>query len=239
MGSIVVINFMSLDGVVQAPLRADEDTDGGFRHGGWTDPYQDETVGAFMGGATTRAAGLLLGRRTYENFVTDWMQPDATEPAIVAMNRMPKYLVSQTLTDPVWQNTIRLGADLPAEVARLRAEVDGEIVVFGSTELVRALHRADLVGRVPAVDLPAAARRRQADVRRRRRPGPVRARRQRDHRLGRDDQQLPAGPNRLPVMRALSLAMAWSGVGCCRVPGRGPYSDGSFTWTGGVPCAAV
>ncbi|MFC7623770.1 dihydrofolate reductase family protein [Microlunatus sp. GCM10028923] len=145
MASIVVINFMSLDGVVQAPLRADEDTDGGFAHGGWTDPYQDETVGAFMGGATARAAGLLLGRRTYENFVTDWMQPDATDPAIVAMNRMPKYLVSRTLTDPVWHNTIRLGPDLPAEVRRLRAEADGEIVVFGSTELVRALHRDDLV----------------------------------------------------------------------------------------------
>ena len=145
MANIVVINFLSLDGVVQAPLRPDEDRDGGFAHGGWTDPYQDETVGAFMGGATTRASGLLLGRRTYENFVTDWMQPEPTEPAVVAMNRMPKYLVSQTLTDPVWQNTIRLGPDLPAEVARLRAEVDGDLVVFGSTQVVRALHRADLV----------------------------------------------------------------------------------------------
>lgn len=145
MGTLVVINFMSLDGVVQAPLRSDEDSDGGFSHGGWTDPYQDETVGAFMGDATTRAAGLLLGRRTYENFVTDWMQPDPTEPAIVAMNRMPKYLVSRTLTDPVWQNTVRLGPDLPAEVDRLRAEVDGELVVFGSAQLVRELHRADLV----------------------------------------------------------------------------------------------
>lgn len=145
MASIVVINFLSLDGVVQAPLRSDEDLDGGFAHGGWTGPYQDETVGAFMGGATTRAAGLLLGRRTYETFVADWMQPDPTEPAVIAMNRMPKYLVSQTLTDPVWQNTIRLGPDLPAEVGRLRTEVDGDLVVFGSTQLVRALHRADLV----------------------------------------------------------------------------------------------
>jgi dihydrofolate reductase len=145
MSTVVVVNFISLDGVIQAPLRADEDADGGFVHGGWVHPYMDDTVASFMGRSTSNATGMLLGRRTYENFVVDWEQVDATDPAIAAMNRMPKYLVSRTLTDPGWHNTIRLGPDLPAEVNRLRSEGEGEIVVFGSGQLLQALHQHDLV----------------------------------------------------------------------------------------------
>lgn len=145
MSSIVVINFVSLDGVIQAPLFADEDTDGGFAHGGWVQPYMDDTVAAFMSGATSNATGMLLGRRTYQNFVTSWAQADATDPAIASMNRMPKYLVSRTLTSPSWQNTVRIGSDLPADVDRLRTEGTGEIVVFGSGQLVQALQHHDLV----------------------------------------------------------------------------------------------
>ena len=145
MSTIVVINFMSLDGVIQAPLRADEDADGGFVHGGWVQPYMDETVATFMSSATSKASGMLLGRRTYENFVADWEQVDATDPAIAAMNRIPKYLVSRTLEDLAWHNTVRLGPDLPAEVRRICAEGDGEILVFGSGRLLEALHQHDLV----------------------------------------------------------------------------------------------
>lgn len=145
MSSIVVINFISLDGVLQAPLFEDEDTDGGFLHGGWVQPYMDDTVAAFMSGATSNATGMLLGRRTYQNFVRSWKQADATDPAIATMNRIPKYLVSRTLTSPSWQNTIRIGSDLPNEVERLRTEETGEIVVFGSGQLVQALQRHDLV----------------------------------------------------------------------------------------------
>ncbi|MFD7160180.1 dihydrofolate reductase family protein [Kribbella sp. NPDC059898] len=152
--SVVVINFISLDGVVQAPLRADEDTDGGFANGGWVQPYMDETVARFMGTATSNAQGMLLGRRTYENFVADWEQTDPTEPAIAAMNRMPKYLVSRTLTDPSWHNTVRLGPDLPAEVQRLRSGESGEIVVFGSAQLVRALNQDDLVDEYRLLTFP-------------------------------------------------------------------------------------
>jgi dihydrofolate reductase len=154
MSRVVVINFISLDGIIQAPLRADEDTDGGFAHGGWVQPFMDETVAAFMGGATSRAAGLLLGRRTYENFVADWEQIDATDPAIAAMNRIPKYLVSRTLTDPSWHNSILLGPDLPGEVGRLRAGADGEILVFGSGQLVRCLHQHDLVDEYRLLTFP-------------------------------------------------------------------------------------
>lgn len=145
MRTIVVINFISLDGVIQAPLRADEDPDGGFVNGAWVQPYMDDTVAEFMGRSTRDASGMLLGRRTYENFVRDWEQADATDPAIAAMNRMPKYLVSRTLTAPGWHNTVRLGLDLPAEANRLRSEGHGEIVVFGSAQLIRALQQHDLV----------------------------------------------------------------------------------------------
>jgi dihydrofolate reductase len=154
MSRVVVINFISLDGIIQAPLRADEDTDGGFAHGGWVQPFMDETVATFMSGATSRAAGLLLGRRTYQNFVVDWEQTDATDPAIAAMNRIPKYLASRTLTDPSWHNTIRLGPDLPAEVEQLRSGEGGEILVFGSGQLVRCLHQHDLVDEYRLLTFP-------------------------------------------------------------------------------------
>lgn len=120
-----MINFISLDGVIQAPLRPDEDADGGFVRGGWVQPYMDETVARFMSGATSKAAGMLLGRR-----------------------------VSQTLDDPAWHNTVRLGPDLPAEVQRIRAEGDGEILVFGSGRLLQALHQHDLVDEYPLLIFP-------------------------------------------------------------------------------------
>jgi len=72
MTAVVVVNFISLDGVIQAPLRADEDDDGGFVHGGWVQQYMDRTVAEFLSSVTANAAGMLLGRRTYENFVGDW-----------------------------------------------------------------------------------------------------------------------------------------------------------------------
>ena len=80
--------------MIQAPLRANEDDDGGFVLGGWVQPYMDQTIAEFMSSVTANADGMLLGRRTYEDFVADWEQVDATDPAIAAMNRMPKYLVS-------------------------------------------------------------------------------------------------------------------------------------------------
>jgi dihydrofolate reductase len=152
--AVVVVNFVSLDGVIQAPLAADEDDDGGFAHGGWVQPFMDRTVAEFMSSTTANAYGMLLGRRTYQNFVASWDQADATDPAIVAMNRMPKYLVSQTLTNPTWHNTIRLGPDLVAEVDRLRSSGDGEIVVFGSSQLLRHLQRHDQVDEYRLLTFP-------------------------------------------------------------------------------------
>jgi dihydrofolate reductase len=154
MTAVVAVNFISLDGVIQAPLHADEDDDGGFIHGGWVHPYLDQTIAEFMSSVTADAAGMLLGRRTYQSFVAAWEQVDATDPAIAAMNRMPKYLVSRTLTDPTWNNTIRLGRDLVAEVDRLRSRGEGEVLIFGSGQLLQQLHRFDQVDEYRLLTFP-------------------------------------------------------------------------------------
>ncbi|GAA3226940.1 dihydrofolate reductase family protein [Oerskovia jenensis] len=147
MGRVVVVNFLSIDGVIQAPLSPDEDRDGGFAHGGWVPPLSDETVDAFMQRATVGAAGLLLGRRSYEILRDAWAQGDDSEPAIAAMNRMPKYVVSSTtsLADLTWQGSHLVGGDLPRAVTDLTGRTDGDIVVLGAGTLVRALAEHDLV----------------------------------------------------------------------------------------------
>lgn len=88
MGRIVAVNFVSLDGVMQAPLSSEEDRDGGFTAGGWAAATSDDTVDEVMQKATISAAGMLLGRRTYDIFAEAWSQANAADPAIAAMNRM-------------------------------------------------------------------------------------------------------------------------------------------------------
>lgn len=144
MARIRVVNFMTLDGVIQSVLSADEDRDGGFDAGGWVPPYVDDTVGRIMGEATTQAAGMLLGRRTYDNFAAQWPYASEDEPAVAAMNRMPKYLVSRSRTSGSWRNTIAIN-DVQTEVARLKAETEGDIVVFGSGDLLQTLLQHHLV----------------------------------------------------------------------------------------------
>lgn len=124
-----MVNFVSLDGVIQSPLAPDEDRDGGFAHGGWVPPYSDDTVNAFMQEATVSAAGMLLGRRSYEILATAWSGADESEPAVAAMNRMPKYVVSSTLREPSWQNTSVITGDLTSAVTGLKARAEGDLVV--------------------------------------------------------------------------------------------------------------
>ncbi|MDO9409054.1 dihydrofolate reductase family protein [Patulibacter sp.] len=145
MGRIVVVNFMSIDGVIQSPLSPDEDRDGGFSHGGWVPPYSDETVNGVMERVTVDAAGMLLGRRSYEILHRAWAGVDETEPAIAAMNSMPKYVVSSSPLDPAWRNSHAVGSDLRAVANDLKTRTDGDLVVFGSGTLVRALAEHDLV----------------------------------------------------------------------------------------------
>ena len=145
MGAVVVVSFISMDGVVQAPLSPDEDRDGGFAHGGWVPPASDDVVNAFMQRATIGAAAMLLGRRTYDNFVAAWARADDSEPAVAAMNRMPKYVVTSSRGDLRWQNSQSVAGDLPHAVADLRGRTDGDVVVFGGATLVQGLAEADLV----------------------------------------------------------------------------------------------
>lgn len=145
MSRVVVVNFLSVDGVMQSVLSPEEDPDGGFVDGGWVSPYVDDTVAGVMSDATTKADALLLGRRTYEIFAAHWPYADDTEPAVAAMNRIPKYVASRTISSGTWNDTRVLGADLPAEVADLKSRPGGDIVVFGSGQLVQTLIAHSLV----------------------------------------------------------------------------------------------
>ncbi|SDT05464.1 Dihydrofolate reductase [Brevibacterium sandarakinum] len=145
MGRIVVANFVSIDGVIQSPLSPDEDRDGGFAHGGWVPPYSEEAVNAFMQDATVGAAGMLLGRRSYEILAGAWAQADESEPAIAAINRMPKYVVTSSSDDLTWQNSQLVTGDLAPAVTDLKERTDGDLVVLGSGTLIRGLAEHDLV----------------------------------------------------------------------------------------------
>lgn len=145
MGRVIVVDFVSMDGVIQSPLSAAEDRDGGFTHGGWVPPYSDDTVDGFMRDSTVGAAGLLLGRRSHEILAAAWAQADDSEPAVAAMNRMPKYVVSSGAGDLGWQNSHRLVGDLAPAVRGLKERVDGDLVVLGAGTLVRGLAAHDLV----------------------------------------------------------------------------------------------
>lgn len=145
MGRIVVINNVTLDGVMQAPARPDEDTRDGFAHGGWAVPYQDQVLGEHMAGRMARPGSMLFGRRTYEDLHSVWA--DRTDnPFSPVLDNARKYVVSRTLRDPLpWRNSTRIDADVPRSVARLKEEAGGDIAVLGSGELHHTLREHGLV----------------------------------------------------------------------------------------------
>ncbi|MEA2704216.1 MAG: hypothetical protein QOD63_2161 [Actinomycetota bacterium] len=145
---IVISEFMSLDGVVQAPGGAREDTDGGFAHGGWSMPYFDaEAMGPVIDEVLRGTEALLFGRRTWQTMAAAW--PDrAGDPFADRMNEIRKYVATRTLSqdDLDWNNSTLLPADdVLGEVARLRAEDGGDLQVMGSSKLAGALISAGLV----------------------------------------------------------------------------------------------
>jgi dihydrofolate reductase len=144
---IVIIEFISLDGVVKAPGGTDEDTDGGFAHGGWSHPFFDEAVGAGFDDALSRADALLFGRRTWQTMAAAWPER-AGDPFADRMNAIPKYVVSSTLRDDelTWENTTRISGDgAAARLRELRDREGGDLLVMGSPTLVRTLLREGLV----------------------------------------------------------------------------------------------
>jgi dihydrofolate reductase len=145
MRKLLVMAFVSLDGVVQAPGGADEDRDGGFRHGGWAVPYIDEEIIDRMAALAGRADALLLGRRTYEGFAATWPLAAADDPIGAKLNGVRKYVASRTLDTVSWRNATLLPGDVAAAVADLKRGDGGEIQVHGSGELVQTLLEHDLV----------------------------------------------------------------------------------------------
>lgn len=145
MRKLVVGTFLSLDGVMQAPGGPDEDTEGGFAHGGWTVPLFDERLGEIMGELVGRAGGLVLGRKTYEGFAASWPLLGDEDPIAATLNRIPKYVASRTLKTVEWHNSTLLTGDVAAAVGKLKQEPGGELQVSGSGELVQTLMRHDLV----------------------------------------------------------------------------------------------
>jgi dihydrofolate reductase len=154
---IVIIDFMSLDGVVQAPGGPDEDTDGGFAHGGWSHPFFDpETVGGAFAGALTAAEALLFGRRTWQTMAAAWPER-AGDPFADQMNTIPKYVVSDTLKDDelAWENTTRIpGNEAVARIRQLRETDGGDLVVMGSPTLARTLLGEALVDELTLMLMP-------------------------------------------------------------------------------------
>jgi dihydrofolate reductase len=145
---VVVNEFMSLDGVVQAPGGPEEDTDGGFAHGGWSMPYFDtEVMGAWVDQGMSTVEALLFGRRTWQGMAAAW-PGRAGDPYADQMNAIKKYVVSRTLTteDLTWNNTELLPGDRAlAEIAALRGRDGVDLLIWGSVSLVRTLLAEGLV----------------------------------------------------------------------------------------------
>jgi dihydrofolate reductase len=145
MRKVVAIEHVTLDGVMQAPGRADEDTSGGFAHGGWGQAGSDEVMGRTMGERMAKEGSLLLGRRTYEDFFSFW--PDQKDnPYTEVLDNTEKYVASNSLREPLpWQNSKLLSGDAAAAVAVLKQQPGGDLGVLGSGELLRSLMRRKLV----------------------------------------------------------------------------------------------
>ncbi len=147
MRKVIANEFMSLDSVVQAPGAADEDTSGGFEHGGWHMRYLDELARQRILEGIVGAGGFLLGRRTYEIFAAYWPNAPEEEQVIAEpLNTKPKYVASTTLSEPLeWQNSTVLQGDLAQAVAALKEEDGADLHVIGSAELVQRLIEQGLV----------------------------------------------------------------------------------------------
>lgn len=147
MRRIVVTEHLTLDGVMQAPGRPEEDTRGGFRHGGWAMPNNDEVMARVLGEGMAKGGPLLLGRRTYEGFYGYWPHQQ-DNPFTEVLNNVRKYVASTTLTEPLsWANSTLLEGDAAEAVARLKRQPGEDIGVLGSGELVRSLMRHGLIDR--------------------------------------------------------------------------------------------
>jgi dihydrofolate reductase len=145
MRALTVIEFVTLDGVMQSLGSPDEDRDGGFGYGGWSAPYGDEVMGRKAGEGLTATTAYLFGRRTYEKMAAHWPNQPDNDPVAASLNSTPKYVATRTLTALDWAGSHVLGGDLVASVNELKEQGEGTIAVLGSGLLVQELIENDLV----------------------------------------------------------------------------------------------
>jgi dihydrofolate reductase len=180
MGKLVVTEFVSIDGVFEDPGGAED-----YEHGGWTFEYdRGEDGNTFKMDELTQSQVQLLGRRTYEGFAEAW--PSREGPFADKLNSDPKYVVSNTLTDPAWQNTTVISGDVVEGVSKLKDETEGTILVAGSGTLVRTLLAADLIDELRLMVFPTV--------------------------LGRGERLFPDGVDRLKFKLADSRTVGPDGV---------------------------
>jgi dihydrofolate reductase len=143
---LTIHTFLTLDGVMQAPGGADEDTSGDFPHGGWLMPLADQDMGGIVGSWFERAEAVLVGRATYEKMYAHWSQ--VTDPDNIVsekLNNGLKFVVSSTLRRPPWQNTTVLSGDVIDQVRELKTTPGGELQIHGSASLAQSLHKAGMI----------------------------------------------------------------------------------------------
>jgi dihydrofolate reductase len=153
MRKIVAATFLSLDGVMQAPGGPEEDTTGGFSHGGWTFHYWDEAMGEVMGKAFGEPFDLLLGRKTYEIFAAHWPYAGDEDPIAKAFNRVTKYVATSSDAPLTWQNSVAL-RDVPADLAKLKRQDGPKLLIQGSSVLIQTLLKHDLIDELSLMVFP-------------------------------------------------------------------------------------
>jgi len=156
MRKLIVSEFMTLDGVMQAPGGKDEDRDGGFEHGGWTLPYWHDDIGKSFGALMADTDAFLLGRRTYVTHAEAFEPLPPGDPFGDMMNAPKHYVVSRTLKDPIWRNTTIIRDNVIESVRALKAEPGKNILTDGSSQLVHALFTHDLVDELHLLLYPLA-----------------------------------------------------------------------------------
>ena len=142
MKKIIVLSFVTLDGVMQAPGGPQEDPSGGFAYGGWTVPFFDEELGKTMGEQMSKPADLLLGRKTFDIFAGYWPQHEAEWPGI---NDITKYVVSNSMSSTDWKNSVIVKGNVVEEIKKLKQQDGPDMQVHGSSNLIQTLLQNDLV----------------------------------------------------------------------------------------------
>jgi dihydrofolate reductase len=145
MRQLAIVEFVTLDGVMQGLAGSDEDREDGFPYGGWGAPYGDEVLASRAGSGLGQTSAYLFGRRTYQHMAAHWPNEPDDNPIAASLNATPKYVATRTLRELEWANSSVLGDDVVGEIQTLKAAGEGFITVLGSGELVQTLLAHDLV----------------------------------------------------------------------------------------------